>query len=163
MKNFLILGLLFLSLVIGCRNSSNNSNGIGSVPPSGLPPTSVMGTYQLNIISGDGQSGPAVLSPNYQGHQFLPIPLGVEVRRNGQLVDGITVRFSGTVLPDGTVLGPLGLGTVITGVQSAAHLVTTGQAFVEAEPYVVGSVLVTCQVEPQFGISNIVTFTVTGY
>lgn len=133
------------------------------------------GPYTLAIVSGDHQSGVAVLQPVVISggvlvpaapslNRPLPHPLVVEVRdARGVLVDGVLVMFS-----DPTPgLGVIGLGQNTTGL---ATTFTDGQAFghelgraaVEAQPYRVGSFPVECRVDPASGSSNVVVFEVTG-
>jgi len=142
--------------------------------------------YTLSIVSGNDQSGKAVLQPITfnvgggsvqsvppSGSVALPLALVVLViDAQGKPADGVYVQF---VDPASLTSGPpdygstvMGLGTATSGdavtfanatqPQPAVH----GQAACSAQPYRIGTFPVSCSVVASSGTSNTVVFEVTG-
>lgn len=158
-----------LALLLGCS-------------PSRRPSTAQAPTYTLAVVSGDGQSGVAVLQPvtfNVGGpstqtvatpkSSALPLPLVVSVTdQYGRPADGVVVVFSAPAAQGPPLYGEdvIGLGTEDTDASLRTSTFsfpsTHGEAAASAQPYRIGTWTVDCAVDPRFGTSNVVTFVVTG-
>jgi hypothetical protein len=179
-----LVSILALLTLFGC--ASIRGTNPTSLISTGTA-TVVSNTYTVSIVSGDGQSGYAVIQPitinfippgstppptppAHAPSVVLPLPLVVLVTdQSGKPCDGILVNFS-----DPSTTGPPLYGHAVTGLGTATtgdavpfnnlnpFPATPGEAAVTAQPYRIGTFPVYCQVDPSAGSSNVVAFFVTG-
>ena len=179
--------LLALLLLVGACNGIGNPSRHGSPPPvappapvassSSAPPVAGFalahsGVYTLAVVPpAQPYVGQAALSSPYLAPAVLGIGsaswtlLSVEVHdaSTGALANDVQIDFEPTYSSSGAFLGPLGLGSSVSGWGLYGRVnPSPGQASTVFEPYVSGKQWVSASVDPKCGTSNTVVVEVDG-